>query len=289
MRNSYIFLFSILLFNNIALNTLAKADHMINKINLLEDIVIEDKVTSLKQYINRMNKEHDGSYQYYTSDNIIWNTPSSLKNKISNDGKLKPYFGNTLVFTLSDKEKNKLGKIQDRLRSQFSYLSEALSKDKFHLTLHDLFHAKDFKLIEGQLSHSKVIIKKQFKIISEYLKENPDRRFISMRPSMVLPSVNTSIVVNYLPSTSEDYKILFNIYKLFDEIVTLPYFLRAHITLDYFLPKNLIGAELSDLSKSLIELNSKELPIIQLDLLDLSYQLFQSMNEYSTLDSVKNY
>ena len=96
------------------------------------------------------------------------------------------------------------------------------------------------------------------------------------------------MVLSFVPASEEEYRTLFNVHKLFDEVVKLPYFLRPHVTLDYFLPRPFSEVDKQQLSKTLIEINKEELPSIELDLYKLYYQYFYSMDDYRNMDGIKN-
>ena len=255
----------------------------INLNNLLVPVIIEHNNTSFEQYIERIKSEHYGAFSYFTSNNAQWHTPTFLHQKVSSDGLLLPYHGNTLVFPLDSATMKILKNIQMEIRSSNDFFAEALSEQNFHLTLHDLFHSENLNSITSEINYSDREILKIFDSIKEMIIANPNNRYIELVPNQIIPSVNTSIVVGYLPKTEKDYLIIFNIYKLFDKIKELPYFFRPHITLDYFTPRGLNNQQIVKLRELLITANQYTLPEIKLDLMELSYQLFSSMDHYTTV------
>lgn len=238
-------------------------------------------------YIGQIKGEHQGAFDYYSRSISHWDVPGSLSSKIASDGKLSPYHGNTVVFPLVDFEKGKIDYIQRKVRELFPFLGQKLSKDDFHLTLHDLFHAKTMEEVKSRINSSTPRVRDLFNEVAQAINEKPSLRFIEMRPSMVLPSVNTSMVISYLPATKADHDKLFGLYKIFDSITVLPYMLRAHVTLDYFRPVSLSLTELNSLKNMVTEVNQLKLPTLKLDVLELSYQLFYDMDDYRTMFKVK--
>ena len=168
----------------------------------------------------------------------------------------------------------------------FPFLAQRLSKDDFHLTLHDLFNAKTMNEVQERINLSTPKAKNLFKSIEKKIREIPSLRFIEMRPSMVLPSVNTSMVISYMPANKNEHDKLFGLFKVFDSITTLPYMLRAHVTLDYFIPNSLSYDQLNSLKHMVYNINQTDLPTLKLDVLELSYQLFYDMDNYQTIFKV---
>lgn len=250
------------------------------RLNLVSPVIIDGIETNLNTYTSMIGEEQSGAYHYFTQENFHWNVPSSLINKVYANGNLKPYFGNTVVFTLDTIEIKKVKEIQSFLRKRLNFLAFPLESSSFHITLHDLFHAGDQVSIRDRINSSLPIINNIFDEISRAIDLNLSERFINLKVSKVIPSVNTSMVMGYVPVSEADYKKLFNIYKLFDSITKLNYFFRPHITLDYFIPTDLTFDQKRSFAQMLIDINTLELPNIKLDLRNLVYQLFYSMNEY---------
>ena len=256
--------------------------------SLLDAVVIENNNTSFEQYLQIIRTEHHDAFSYFTSNQAQWYVPPSLQQKVGSDGLLLPYHGNTVVFPLSNATLKILKNIQNDMRSSADFFASALSEEHFHLTLHDLFHSDNLNSVTREINESGQEIVKIFNGIKEMITVNPSIRYIDLVPSKIIPSVNTSIIIGYLPKTERDYLIIFNIYKLFDKIKKLPYFFRPHITMDYFTPRGLDRQQLETLRELLITANQYVLPEIKLDLMELSYQFFSSMDKYITVIKVNN-
>ena len=266
----------------VTLTTKAFTIYSNNQIDFTKPIRIESHETSFQEFIERIKEENKGSYDYFTSSGVQWNIPQGLHQKISETGIIKPFFGNTVVFNLDDKTKKKLLTFQEQAQSSLDFLASPLSYENFHITLHDLFAHQDKDLIVKDLEKSDAKIQVVFEELRTYISGHPQFRYINLKAYQILPSVNTSLVVTFIPCDDQSYRSLFNLYSLFDPIKDLSYFLRPHLTLDYFTPSVLSQDQLSHLKDYLLFVNNKKLFNVKLDLHKLIYQYFDSMDDYRT-------
>ena len=106
-----------------------------------------------------------------------------------------------------------------------------------------------------------------------------------MKTKCVFNMVNTSLVVGLYPVDEQEYEKLMALYCLFDEVKTLSYSLTPHITLAYYNVNGFSVKSELKLEKVVRELNECELEI-ELDVRNLYYQKFRSMNDYINIFSM---
>ncbi|MBE6053248.1 MAG: hypothetical protein E7212_04915 [Clostridium sartagoforme] len=207
-----------------------------------------------------------------------------IEDKVDINGSIKEFYGDTVVFELSKREKNLISKLQDILYANCNeYLSERLPSETFHMTLHDLNSNSNYKFIEDILIKSENDVKNVFDEISNINNNEP----IIMKKSYIFNLVNTSIVLGLEPIDHESYSRLMCLYNKFEEVKELTYPLTPHITLAYFKDKNIdyIGIEI--LRKTIEEMNKYEVEI-NLKLRNLSYKYFYSMKKYKTILNIND-
>ena len=100
-----------------------------------------------------------------------------------------------------------------------------------------------------------------------------------MKSKYIFNMVNTSLVLGLFPVNEEEYDKLMKLYSLFDEVKELSYPLTPHITLAYYNVNGFPVESAKKLESVVRELNACELEI-ELDVRDLYYQKFRSMNDY---------
>ena len=82
-------------------------------------------------------------YHYLPWENWL-NVAKGAGDKVGADGRLLPFYGNTVIYDLTDEAKDALKQLQDRLyESCGHFLSEKLTRESFHMTLHDLLSGTD--------------------------------------------------------------------------------------------------------------------------------------------------
>jgi len=225
-----------------------------------------------------------------------------IKMKVERDGKLKPFYGNTVVFPLkgdgveeisdvsdSTSEVTPLAyvqQLQDRLYECGShFLAERLDPSTFHITLHDLAHSPMLDFIKMRI---KVSGKQALYIVNKL--HQMDFPKIKMESTCMFNMNSTSIVLGFKPVTEEDQANLMRIFNLFQHIEELSYPLTPHATLGYFKlgDQGKYSAEDMKAVRDLIEAHkNEEKLVVELDVKDLVYQEFRSMNEYETVEHVE--
>lgn len=207
-----------------------------------------------------------------------------IADKINSDGSIKEFYGDTVVFELSESEKSIILKLQDILYSNCNdILSDRLPSETFHITLHDLNSNSNYKVIEDILIKSENDVKNVFDEISNINNNEP----IIMKKSYIFNLVNTSIVLGLEPIDDENFSRLMCLYNKFEEVKELSYPLTPHITLAYFKNKNIGYKGIETLRKAIEEMNKYEVQI-NLKLKGIYYKHFFSMIKYKGILSINN-
>lgn len=200
----------------------------------------------------------------------------SLKNKIDENNRLKDFFGDTVVFDLDKKNKEKISIIIDEIYTNCpECFAEKLKSETLHMTLHDLSNSPKIEDIEGEMSRNDSMIKDIINHIGVHK--------IKMRANFIFNMVNTSLVLGLVPLDEGEYDKLLRLYCLIDESVKeAQYPLTPHITLAYYSINGFDEKSRKALEDLVYRLNAVDIRIT-LDTKNLFYQRFYSMNDYKNI------
>ncbi len=199
-------------------------------------------------------------------------TRPGLADKVDEQGKMRPFFGNTVVFDLDDTTKAVIAQLQAALyQAAGNLLAEPLSPRTFHLTLHDLANGKPGPETENRMARTEPQARA---ILTRIRQENLPP--IPMKATWSFNMVNTSIVLGAVPADRVGETRLEDMYDRFQRVAPLNYSLTPHITLAYFKPGRYTQAELEPLRRALG-------PVVlefSLEMERLEVQNFTDMNHY---------
>ena len=203
-----------------------------------------------------------------------FSTNFNLIKKVSHTGAFLPFYGNTIVFGLSDETKKTLQSLQEELyRNAGWMLSQKLDPSTFHMTLHDLVN--DAEMTEDLRLKMEESETKAKPILAQWQNQPP----LHMKTTWLFNMVNTSIVLGLTPADEETWRRLDEMYTALESVVRLGYALTPHITMAYFKPGTWSQDDLNYLRKMLrpVELE------VALEIENLVYQEFTDMNHYETM------
>ena len=201
----------------------------------------------------------------------VLTTAPGLREKVSPEGKLLPFPGNTVVFLLTQEEKEKIAAIRDRLTVMCPHMfGEDLESDTFHVTLHDLANGTLLSQREEMATLAKTRLDT---IRSQSLAPIP------MQATWSFNMVNTSVVLGLEPIGEEAWQSLDSLYEQFQQVRFLDYALTPHITLAYYRPGIYGEAETEKLRAVLKPIDLQ----ITLHPERLVLQDFDHMNAYHTV------
>ncbi len=225
------------------------------------------------QRIDSFEKE-----ELFIGDGYFTTNPS-LRTKTT-EGKFRDFYGDTVVFNLDNTTKEKLSEITQVLyRNTPECFSEALIKDTFHMTLHDLSNSPCLADIAEEMFFNELKAAELFK--------NIKIQNIRMKSKFIFNMVNTSIVLGLYPADENEYTKLICLYYIFDKIKLLNYALTPHITLAYFNPNGFSRASALKLNETVCELNKYSFDI-EVNTQQLYYQKFTGMNNYINIIGLQN-
>lgn len=201
-------------------------------------------------------------------------TNNSLRDKVTDGGSFKPFYGDTVIFSLDNDTISWLSQIQDEMyRMCGGILSDRLNPATFHITLHDL-KSSPYSMPDDVKNNEHRAVE-----LIEYAKQKyPNEIYINSR--CIFSMVGTSIVMGFEPEGNEACNILMSLYEDFQNIVHLSYPLTLHTTIAYYKPGNYDESVLCTL-KSVFNAVGNTPRKLRLDLNKLNYATFSSMNSYS--------
>lgn len=217
----------------------------------------------------------DREFHYLPKENHLQVAPGAA-DKVAPDGTLLPFYGNTVIFDLDDKTKDRLKRLQDKLYERCGhFLSENLTRESFHVTLHDLLSGTDREEILVKVNG----IADEAKQVVEDVKRQLDSS-THMKPVKLVSMVNTSVVLLLEPVYPVHQYLLNIAYDMLQAVVPLSYGFTPHVTLGYYRPGTIEGEDLQTLAETLAELSEQLDFTMVLKYKDLHYREFTDMNHY---------
>lgn len=224
---------------------------------------------SYREFLDRINSFEKKDVSF--GDTYFVGNPS-IAQKVDVNNAFREFYGDTIVFNLDNETKEKLAEYVEKLyETTPECFCEKLISDTYHMTLHDLSNAPILENVATE------IFDNELKVIE--LKKNVDVAKIKMKSKCIFNMVNTSLVLGLYPVNEKEYEKLMKLYVLFNEVKELSYPLTPHITLAYYNVNGFSVESARKLEVVVAELNDCELEV-ELDVKDLYYQKFRSMNDY---------
>ncbi len=259
-------------------------------IDLSKEVYLKGKRIDYEKYCEIIRREYFGTFEHYQKNPDRKIIPG-LTNKVDEDGKYRGFYGDTTVFQLDEETITRIKTAQDFVHERIpELLARRLDPNFFHITLHDLNNENDdfssMVDLRKRVRETSKKAEKIFRKINEYITDNPEERFAEVESLGITSGGFVALMMVFLPSTEKDYRIIMNLYDLFDEIVYLKNFLRIHLTLNYFNTKKFDSDEIWKAME--VAKNFKKTFRLKLDLRHLAYQTFTDMNSYETIFSVKD-
>lgn len=207
-------------------------------------------------------------------------TADGLRNKFCEDGSFHGFYGDTIVFQLSEDTKQFLGEIQTSLYEQAAgILSEKLPVESFHITLHDLSSSVVRQDIRTEM-------KAHQDRMSEIMPFLRSKGTVCLKAKSLVSMVSSSIVMLFEPASVEDHDSIQEMYEYIEKICPLPYPLTLHSTLAYYKPGIYTPKQWGKLYQLIDVFNRKyagEKKFV-IDAHMMEYQVFTSMKDYITAD-----
>lgn len=203
-------------------------------------------------------------------------TKPLLVEKVAPDGKLLPFYGNTMIFDLPMEAQLTIARMQLLLHHRCAgMLAEPLHPATLHMTLHDLLNGVDAAALSAPVAQTG----EQAKAILAEQRKAP-------HPAMHLTSTaafnmaSGSVALGFAPDTEQDCAALMGLHARYQEVVALNYPLTPHVTLAYFRPGTYGPDAVGALAAALADINALPRVRITLDTDCLHYYRFEDMNTY---------
>lgn len=231
-----------------------------------------DKIETLEEFRHRTREFSRNSLSV---GGDFW-TNSNLTNKVDEQGKLKEYCGNTMVFLLDDGCMDQLKDIQRNLYQNCArMLADSLRCDTFHITLHDLVNGMRSEKLSDEMEKSE---QSALQLLAKIKEADPQK--IKMRSTFLFNMVNTSVVLGFEPADEKSCRSLMKLYEVFQDVVYLTYPLTPHITMAYYKPGKYVTEDLEALQKTIEYVDRLTKVELELNTEKLVYQRFTDMNHY---------
>lgn len=205
-------------------------------------------------------------------------TADGLKNKFCADGSFHDFYGDTIVFRLSEDTKQFLGEIQTSLYEQAAgILSEKLPVKSFHITLHDLSSSVFQQDIRTEMKTHQ----DRMPEIMPFLR---NKGTVCLKAKGMVSMVSSSIVMLFEPASAEDHDTIQEMYEYIEKICPLPYPLTLLSTLAYYKPGIYAPKQWGKLYQLIDVFNRKYAGKRKfvMDTHMMEYQVFTSMKDYIT-------
>ena len=157
-----------------------------------------------------------------------FHTAPGLALKATPEGAYVPFRGTTVVFRMNRQDQHIIRLMQDILYhhlnadSRQPILMPVLREETFHLTLHDLVcptlcvsDLRDEAGYRHELSDSLVRAGR----ITEAIRRDFAGRSVTLVADRIVNMVSTSLVLLLRPASEEDFDLLMDVYRRFDDIV----------------------------------------------------------------------
>lgn len=198
-----------------------------------------------------------------------------ISQKVDKHNKFRNFYGDTIVFELAGNIKEKLAEYVDILyQSAPECFCERLAPNTFHVTLHDLSNSPCLQDIAEELFEN------ELKVIEIIKLQKYKEAKIKMKSKYIFNMVDTSLVLGLCPADENEHRKLMELYYIFDKVKKLSYPFTPHITLAYY---NVNGFDIQaarTLEDTVSQFNNNNEIEIELNVNNLYYQKFKSMNEY---------
>ncbi len=203
-------------------------------------------------------------------------TRQPLTEKVGPDGRMLPFFGNTMIFDLPEDAQLAIARMQVMLHHGCApMLAEPLAPATLHLTLHDLLNGTEEAALQQGMAHTGA----QAQAILAELRQArlPDVHLTSTR---AFNMVGGSVALGFAPDTEADCAVLMGMHARFQAVVPLDYPLTPHVTLAYYKPGT-YGPEMVCALDGVLH-QAAALPPVHLTLHAgmLHYYVFRDMNTY---------
>ena len=227
----------------------------------------------------------------YNSVSGRFPTHPGLLNKVDEEGAFRPYMGSTVVFRLDRQSRGYFQIVRQIIANGMrELLSEPFPASAFHMTLHDLVSPEMTGVSQVYKDETRTDYTPEYtmeverslaatgRVIEGILRELSGER-IELLADRVVNVVSKSLVLMLKPATERNYRLLLDLYHLFDGVKELPYPLTPHVTLAYFRPGEIDGDLMSKVIER-VQVDANDPMPVSLPIDGLTAQRFLDMAHY---------
>lgn len=206
-------------------------------------------------------------------------TNPELWKKVDEQGHLRPFRGDTVVFQTDDILKRRAQELQKVLyRNCGDMMADPLKPETFHMTLHDLSNDGNGDEFERKMEQNRQDTARILRLVKMEASEN-----IHINTVGVFNMVSTSVVLGLEQADEFSCTRLMELYERLQTVVSLDYPLTLHITLGYYRPGVYSSEQRRRLQGTFARLNREMGQEFYLKESRIMYQRFEHMNHYETL------
>ena len=202
-------------------------------------------------------------------------TKPLLVEKVAPDGRLLPFFGNTMIFDLPADVQLQIARMQLLLHHRCGDMqAEPLAPATLHMTLHDLLNGVDEAALHEPVRRTGEAAK------AILARQRGEARPIRLTATWAFNMTCGSVALGFAPDTEADCAALMGMHADYQAVVPLNYPLTPHVTLAYFRPGAYAPEAVARLAEALAEINSLPRVRVTVDAACLHYYTFADMNTY---------
>mgnify|MGYP001259443703 CR=1 FL=1 len=220
---------------------------------------------------------------------VQWTISEKLLEKITEDGKMKPFYGATTVMKLSEQDKAACKAVRDRLFAEHGNRLVGLEPDSYHLTVHALSNvynvANDNELILRSIRNTEPKVEAEFRTIAHLY----SRSTIRMRALGVSTGGKDIVGIKFVPVSESDYTILIDLFERMEKVYPLGEFYVPHVSLAYHQIRHHGPQEVAALYDALTRINLDLELTIELEVASLVYQHHFHMNDFRDVFGIREF
>ena len=163
-------------------------------LTLLEEVRLKGTLMPFEQYRESYLSEQRASISSLRNEE--WHLSRSLRLKVQEDGRYRPFYGDTVIFPLHSAEITNLEKLERQLHERIpESLAEPLVPEQMHLTLHDLSNGPSADDIGERLLSNERQCQRIFGELAAHLANRPEDAHIRLVSALAFPCAGISVVL----------------------------------------------------------------------------------------------
>lgn len=221
----------------------------------------------------------------------VWSVSPGLSRKVTEDGRMQPFFGATTVLKLREEEKALCRRVQEQLLDRLDAPLVAIDPGTFHLTIHAL--SNPYSVPGGTDPEIAADIERRREGVTDLfrdIRESYGEEQIRVRSLGASTNGKDVISLKFVPSDERSRAVLTDLFGRFEQFYPLHKPYVPHISLAYFLPRVYDSRQITALYDRLDQLEADGITQFEvtIDILDLAYQHHAHMNDFRDQFTVRD-